>query len=361
MTGATHLAFEDGTGTTVSARRIGLWLVVCCVMVFGAVVIGGITRLTESGLSITQWQPLMGALPPLSEAEWGRVFALYQTSPQYAEINAGMDLAGFKLIFWWEWVHRLWGRLIGVVFLLPFIWFVATGQVSRRLGGRLLGLFILGGLQGALGWYMVQSGLVNDPTVSQYRLTAHLALALVILAAMLITALRLLIPRADPVADKRRGSLRQLAAAAIAALAITILSGGFMAGTDAGLSYNSFPLMDGALLPVGYFLVEPWYANPFENITAIQFNHRWLAMATFAAVIALWWHSRWVVLLPRVRRLANAIAVLALGQVALGIATLLLAVPVTLAAAHQANAVVLLSAMLWFAFELRPRRPWAGT
>ena len=361
MTGAAYIGLDEATGPTISGRRIALWLLVCCAMVFGAVVIGGITRLTDSGLSITQWQPLMGALPPLGVAEWARVFALYQTSPQYAEINAGMTLADFKLIFWWEWVHRLWGRLIGVVFLLPFLWFVATGQVNRRLGGRLVLLFILGGLQGALGWYMVQSGLVDDPTVSQYRLTAHLALALVILAAMLITALRLLFPSADPVADIRRGNLRALSAVATWALAITILSGGFMAGTDAGLTYNSFPLMDGDLLPEGYFLVEPWYANPFENITAIQFNHRWLAMATFAVIIALWWRSRWVVLLPRARRLANALAVLALGQVVLGIATLLLAVPVTLAAAHQANAVVLLSAMVWFTFELRPSQRPAGT
>ncbi len=361
MNSAAHPAFDDAGGPTVSGRRIGLWLLICCAMVFGAVVIGGITRLTESGLSITQWQPLMGALPPLSETEWGRVFALYQTSPQYAEINAGMVLADFKLIFWWEWVHRLWGRLIGVVFLLPFLWFVVTGQVSRRLGRRLTLLFILGGLQGALGWYMVQSGLVDDPTVSQYRLTAHLALALVILAAMLITALPLLFPWTDPVADRRRGSLRTLAGAAIGALAVTILSGGFMAGTDAGLSYNSFPLMDGALLPADYFLVEPWYANPFENIAAIQFNHRWFAIGTFAVIIGLWWHSRWVVMLPRVRRLANVVALLALAQVVLGIATLLLAVPVALAAAHQANAVLLLSAMLWFAYELRPRPIRAGT
>lgn len=350
------MAHAGAIAPTVSSRRIGLWLLVCCAMVFGAVIIGGITRLTESGLSITEWLPVAGALPPLGQAEWQRVFALYQASPQYLEINAGMSLAEFKLIFWWEWVHRLWGRLIGVVFALPFAWFVATGQVGWPLGRRLLALFILGGLQGALGWYMVRSGLVDDPTVSQYRLTAHLGLALVILGAMLVTALALLYPRPEPVADTRRASLRLLAIAAVWALAVTILTGGFMAGTDAGFSYNSFPLMDGTLWPDGYFLLEPWYANPFENVTAIQFNHRWLAVATFALVVGLWWRSRWVVLLPRVRRLANGMVVLALAQVVLGIATLLLVVPVTLAAAHQANAVLLLSAALWFAYELRPAR-----
>jgi len=361
LTSAAGLSHEGLIVPTESNRRIGLWLLVCCAMVFGAVVIGGITRLTESGLSITEWLPVVGALPPLSQAEWLRVFALYQASPQYEAINAGMSLAEFKLIFWWEWVHRLWGRLIGVVFLLPFLWFVATGQVSWRLGRRLLALFILGGLQGALGWYMVRSGLVDDPTVSQYRLTAHLGLALLILGAMLVTALALLYPRPEPVADARRAGLRLLAIVAVWALATTILSGGFMAGTDAGFSYNSFPLMDGALWPGGYFSIEPWYVNPFENITAIQFNHRWLAMATFAMVAILWWRSRWVVLMPRVRRLANSIVVLAVAQVLLGIATLLLAVPVPLAAAHQANGVLLLSAMLWFAYELRPAVPRVST
>ncbi len=361
MTSVANIARDDNFMAATASRRVAVWLLVCCAAVFGAVVIGGITRLTDSGLSITEWQPLMGALPPLSQAEWQRVFALYQDTPQYAEINAGMGLAEFKRIFWWEWVHRLWGRSIGAIFLVPFGWFALSGQINRRLGLRLLLLFVLGGLQGVLGWYMVTSGLVDDPTVSQYRLTAHLALALLILGAMLWTALQLLFPRPEPVADKRRAGLRTLTVTAVAALAITILSGGFMAGTDAGFSYNSFPLMDGALLPSGYFLLQPWYANPFENITAIQFNHRWLAMATFVLVVGLWWRSRWVVLLPRVRRLANGIVLLALSQVVLGIATLLLVVPVALASAHQANAVLLLSAMLWFGYELRPGRLGGGT
>ena len=337
-----------------AARAVGVWLLVCGAMVFGAVVIGGITRLTGSGLSITQWQPVSGILPPLNEADWQALFALYQATPEFEKVNIGMDLEAFKRIFWWEYIHRLWGRLIGVVFLVPLVWFVATGRVGRRLGVQLGGLFVLGGLQGVLGWYMVQSGLVDDPDVSQYRLAAHLGLALILYSAIVWLALDHLLDRREPVADSRLAGLRRLATAAAVLLAVTILSGALMAGTNAGLTYNTFPLMDGALFPDGYFALSPWPLNLFENVTAIQFDHRMLAMATLVAALATWWRSRWVVLAARARWAAHCLAVAALGQVALGITTLLLVVPIGLAALHQALAVVLLSCALWLLHEVRP-------
>ena len=196
-------AYPDTYQAPDANKPIGLWLLVCCAMVLAMIVIGGLTRLTGSGLSMVEWRPFLGLLPPFSEAEWQRVFALYQTSPEFREVNAGIDLAGFKSIFWLEYIHRLWGRLIGVVFLLPLLWFLVRRQVNRPLGLKLVGLFVLGGLQGLLGWYMVRSGLVDVPEVSQYRLVAHLGLALLIYALMLWTALRLLWPRPQTVPDRR--------------------------------------------------------------------------------------------------------------------------------------------------------------
>jgi cytochrome c oxidase assembly protein subunit 15 len=329
-------------------------------MIFVMVSIGGITRLTGSGLSIVEWRPLMGFLPPLSEAEWSRIFALYQTSPQYQEVNAGITLSGFKAIFWWEFVHRFWGRLIGVVFFVPFLWFLLRRQIGLSLAPRLIFLFILGGAQGVLGWYMVQSGLVDIPEVSQYRLAAHLVLALALYVALLWTALQLRHPEPETTPDRRLAGMRTLAITTLSLVTITILSGAFVAGTDAGFAFNTFPLMDGTLVPAGY-LPQPWYASPFEDIATIQFHHRVLAIVSLIVAIATWWRSRWIVLVQRARRVANGLLVMVCLQVALGISTLVLAVPVSLAAAHQAGAVLLLTATLWLLFELRaPRRQGAS-
>ncbi len=345
------------------AKPVGVWLLVCCAMVLGAVVLGGVTRLTDSGLSITQWQPLSGILPPLSHGKWEDLFALYQTTPEFQKVNTGMTLHDFKSIFWWEYAHRLWGRTIGAVFLLPLIWFAARRMVTRRLGVQLAGLFVLGGLQGALGWFMVQSGLIDNPDVSHYRLAAHLSLALVLYSALLWIALDHLAPRHQPVrraaahraalADSRIGGLRRLTVVTIVLVAATIVSGALVAGTRAGLTYNTFPLMDGRLIPEGYLALSPWLINPFENIPAIQFNHRVLALTTLVIAGLTWWHSRWVVLPPRARMAATAVALAAAGQVALGIGTLLLVVPVPLAVAHQGFAVVLLSCSLWLLHAVR--------
>ncbi len=329
--------------STASDRRaVGIWLLGCAALVFAMVVIGGVTRLTESGLSITEWKPIAGIVPPLGDAAWEDAFAKYRTIPEFSEKNAGMTLTEFKTIYWWEWLHRLWGRLIGVAFALPFLWFLARRRIRGRLAWQLGGVFALGGLQGAIGWWMVASGLVDRIDVSQYRLALHLGLALVIYACLLRLAFGLLRPRPMPAP---RGP-RRAANLTLALSFATLIAGAFVAGTDAGLIYNSFPLMDGRLVPEGYLDFTPWWNNLFENRTAIQFNHRWLGIATFAACVAMW------LILGRREDSAPArvqlrgLAAMAALQALLGIATLLAAVPVWLGALHQAGAVALLTLAL---------------
>jgi cytochrome c oxidase assembly protein subunit 15 len=336
-------------------------------MIFAMVVIGGITRLTWSGLSITEWQPVTGAIPPLSAADWQAEFAKYQQTSQYRMLNAGMSLGDFKTIFLWEYVHRLWGRLIGFVYLLPFLYFLIRRRIPRRLAWPLAGIFALGAGQGALGWWMVESGLADRIEVSQYRLTAHLALALVIYAATLWTALGLLAP--SPTLPRSRGTAgapdapappragcgggwRRAAEALLCLVSLTIVAGGFVAGLNAGLTYNTFPLMDGQFVPAGYAQLAPFWRNWFENIPAVQFDHRLLAETTVALVIVLWLAGRRAG--PRPARPAlHALLAVALLQLSLGVSTLLLVVPIPLAAAHQAGAVLLLTAAIVLRHRLR--------
>jgi heme a synthase len=337
-------------------RAIGVWLLCCCAMVVMMAIIGAITRLTESGLSIVEWQPLIGAIPPLSEAEWQRVFALYQQTPEFRYKNLGMEIDGFKSIFFWEWLHRLWGRAIGVVFAVPFLWFLLRRQLAGALLLRLLGLFALGGLQGFVGWWMVKSGLVDRPSVSHFRLATHLGLALSIHALMLALAVNLLRPR-----DQGRGidespALRRHSWTVLGLIATTIVWGAFVAGLDAGFAYNTFPDMEGHFLPPEAFSILPMWLNLFDNTALVQFIHRYLAIATVASVLWLWWSSRHRVLPNGVRQAANALAIAACVQLALGISALLLAVPVWLGALHQAGAIAVLSAAVWLVTELRPVR-----
>jgi cytochrome c oxidase assembly protein subunit 15 len=336
-----------------SDRPIAYWLLICCAMVFAMVVIGGITRLTHSGLSIVEWDPIMGAIPPLSHAEWQTLFERYQQTPQYLLENHGMSLAEFKSIFWWEYVHRLWGRTIGVVFLLPLLYFVLRGRIERKLVPRLFVLFLLGGLQGALGWFMVESGLVARTSVSQYRLAAHLAAALVIYAYMLWLALDLLLPRLRtrraPAAARGFGRARALCGW----IFLVMVSGAFVAGLHAGLVYNTFPLMDGRLVPAGLFDQVPLLANFFENVITVQFDHRLLAESTVALVILFWLSTRRLELEPRPRLALGLLLAMVFVQLGLGIATLLLVVPIPLAATHQAGALTLFTLALWSAHELR--------
>ena len=334
-------------------RPVGIWLLACAGLVFIMVVIGGITRLTGSGLSMVEWRPVYGFLPPLSGEAWQRVFDLYRESPQYLEVNAGMSLTDFRGIFWWEYIHRVWGRLIGLVFIIPFAWFLFRGHIRGQWIWKLSGIFLLGGAQALLGWYMVKSGLVDVPEVSQYRLTAHLSLAFVIHALLVWSALSILAPERMSVADAALHSSHRLMHIALGLVAITVVSGAFVAGTDAGFAFNDFPLMDGRLVPAGYFETP---LAPFEDIGTVQFHHRVLATVTFVVLIAVWWRSRWLALVPRARLAANLLGLAALGQVLLGITTLMLAVPVALGAAHQGGAVVLITAAVWYAYELRAPR-----
>lgn len=341
---------------TASARRLAAWLFVCAFMVFAMAVIGAITRLTESGLSMVVWEPLIGAIPPLSQSEWDRVFDLYKQTPEYVLENAGMSLAAFKEIYFWEWFHRLWGRLIGLVFALPLLWFWLRGDIARAAPGgtlkwKLLGLLALGGLQGALGWYMVMSGLVDRPSVSQYRLAAHLSVAILIYLLLIWVGLGLLRPKEGGAAISR--SLRLHGWAALAMVGLTAFWGALVAGLDAGMAYNTFPLMEGHVLPPEAWSLNPPSINFFENTAMVQFTHRWLAQTTALFLLLLWVRARIEGLSGRAAAAAAAVAIMVLVQVSLGVGTLLMRVPIPLAAAHQAGALLLLTAVLWFLHETR--------
>ncbi len=344
---------NDRAADRRSRRLVAGWLFAVAFMVLVMIVLGGVTRLTGSGLSIMEWAPLAGTLPPMSHAEWLRLYHLYQSIPQYALVNDDLGLAGFKQIFWLEWIHRLWGRLIGLVFIVPLIWFWATGRIDRRLRPRLAALFVLGGLQGAVGWFMVASGFEPEATsVSPYRLVIHLALALALYVAILWTGLTVLRP-APPVPAPTR-LLYGLARACCVCVALTILAGGFVAGTHAGFDYNTFPLMDGRLIPQGYARLAPFVRNLMENVAAVQFDHRLLATATVVIIIATM-VTGFVAQPPRPVRLALLLCVgSVLAQYLLGVATLLLVVPVPLAALHQGMAALLLSAAIIVLHTTRP-------
>ena len=339
-------------------RAVATWLLVVAAMIWIMVALGGATRLTGSGLSIMEWAPLSGILPPLSQAEWQRLYDLYRTIPQYQLQNAGFGMEGFQRIFWLEWGHRLWGRVIGLAYLLPFLWLWARGAIPRALLPRLGLLFVLGGMQGAIGWFMVASGFEADRTeVSPYRLVMHLSMAFLLFGAVLWTALGLLLPaRAQP-RDAARVR-RQLVAAFWLAVA-TMLAGGFVAGLRAGFAYNSFPLMDGQLVPAGYLDLSPAWRNLTANIAAVQFNHRLLAtltgLATLGAVAA---GLRRLGPGPA-RRAVCGFGLAVAAQYALGVATLLYVVPVSLGTLHQALAVAVLASGL-LAWQLL-REPSGGS
>ena len=337
--------------STLRSRRVGLWLALWCTMLVALVVIGGITRLTESGLSITEWKPVTGVLPPLSHAAWESEFARYQQIPESRTLHAGMTLGEFQRIYFWEYFHRLWARLLGLAFAVPLVWFVAKGAVRGPLARRLTGILLLLGAQGALGWYMVSSGLVDRVEVSQYRLAAHLALALLIYGVTLWTAATLL-------AAPRSGGDRRVArwAAAYAAYVYcTILAGAFVAGLDAGRGWNTFPLMEGSFFPAGYGQLQPAWRNAFENPAAVQFHHRWLGVGALVGALLLWSIARRSSALSASGRvLATLLAGMAGVQVVVGISTLLLGVPIPVAALHQFGAVILLTIALLLAGAARP-------
>ena len=344
----------NATHPDTRQRAIRAWLLMVAVLVFVVAAVGGGTRLTGSGLSIVEWRPVTGALPPLSEAAWQAEFAKYKTVPQYQELNRGMSLADFKVIYWWEWTHRLLGRLIGVAFLLPLLWFFWKSWISRGLRLRLWVIFGLGALQGAVGWWMVASGLTERVSVSQYRLAFHLTLACVIFAMLLWTAQQLK-PRASVDVPPR---IRLSAFVLLSLVLVQIYFGALVAGLRAGLVYNTWPLIDGALIPdpSRLFFERPWWRNLFENALTVQFNHRMMAYALWLLAIL---HVIDVARTPRAGAGLTGALLLAAAitlQVIIGIVTLIYATPLPLALAHQAFAVVTLAVAVVHAERLSPRR-----
>ncbi len=329
-----------------SRRAVGFWLLAIAAVILGMITVGGLTRITGSGLSITEWDVIMGAIPPLNDAEWHDAFAKYQRIPQYIHENAGMSLEAFKGIFWWEWAHRLLGRLLGILFFVPFVWFAWVGAIKRAEWPRMIVLFLLGGLQGAVGWWMVQSGLETRVSVSQYRLAIHLGVALILLVAMVWTALGYLRTTEPRTAKLPRGPIL------IAVLVyMQMLLGALVAGLHAGLIYNTWPSMDGRFAPEDLFALSPWWINLFENPGTAQFDHRIGAYVVAIGIFVLWWRERGR-LTGLARRSGNALLHVTLFQIALGIATLLLQAPEFLAAAHQLTAALLLCTAVWHLFEL---------
>jgi cytochrome c oxidase assembly protein subunit 15 len=314
------------------------WLYVVLLVLVALVMVGGATRLTDSGLSITEWKPIHGVIPPLNDTEWQEEFQLYQQIPQYAELNKGMSIEAFKSIFWWEWAHRVLARGVGLVFGLPLLCFWVTGRIERGLQPKLIGILMLGAAQGAIGWWMVASGLVDRVSVSQYRLATHLTLAALIFTATMVVA-RGLAPHSEPAADR---STQKLAGFIVVLALIQIYLGGLVAGLDAGLSYNTWPLMDGKVVPGDLLLLEPAWRNFFENPKTVQFVHRIGAYTVFAVTL---WHM--IVTRRRLpgsthARRALLLLVLVFIQAAIGIGTLLMHVPLHMALTHQAFALVVL-------------------
>lgn len=332
------------------SKPVAIWLFVVAALVLGMVILGGATRLTDSGLSITQWKPVTGAIPPLSNADWQAEFARYRQIPQYAQLNAGMSLADFKTIYWWEWSHRLLGRLVGVVFFVPFVIFAARRDLPRRLIARLGVIFVLGGLQGAVGWWMVASGLAHRVSVAPERLMIHLGLAFALLGALLWTAF-----------DCWAGAARQTlpspwgrrAAILIGLVYFQILLGALVAGNDAGLVYNDWPLMNGRLFPDDYFAGGLW-ATLAHSQGAVQLHHRLMAYFVTAVALAMGvsaWRSSY--LAPGSKALGLAVAGAVLAQAALGVATLMAHAPLALAIAHQLTAAAVFALTIAFAWRVR--------
>ncbi|MCY4314323.1 MAG: COX15/CtaA family protein [Gammaproteobacteria bacterium] len=324
-----------------------LWLCLCSLMVFSLILLGGAVRLTGSGLSMVDWRPITGVLPPLSDTEWAQAFEQYRQFPEFREINYSMDLGEFKFIFLMEYAHRMLARLVGIVFLVPFLVFLFMGKIESRLVPRLWGLFVLGGIQGVIGWYMVQSGLVDNPAVSQYRLTVHLMVAVIIYAYMIRLAVGLF--HSDRW-NGHAGFTDRFGGFAIAAVFVMIASGGLMAGTHAGFIFNTFPTMGGAWVPDQLWAMSPVWLNVFENTITIQFVHRVLALAVFLIACA------YAFLLYRrnfgIDRLMSLVMVIMLAnQITLGIAVLLNGVPTALGVAHQAGAILLLTSILIARFQ----------
>ncbi|MEI2385902.1 COX15/CtaA family protein [Breoghania sp. JC706] len=345
--------------TTRDRKWIRLWLYAIVLLVFGMVMLGGATRLTDSGLSITEWKPIHGTIPPLSQSDWDEEFAKYKLSPEYERVNKGMSLDAFKRIFWWEWAHRFLGRFVGFAFFVPLVFFWATRRIEPWLKPRLVTLFAMGGFQGAIGWWMVASGLVDRVDVSQYRLAVHLTVACGILSYALWLAQRLS-PRNDEISAGAPPAARRRAFLLVGLGLLQIFLGGLVAGLHAGLTYNTWPLMDGDLVPSGLLMMKPAWVNFFENITTVQFQHRCGAYLLLAVALWHWWSLRASGASRRLKWGAGHAVGAILIQAALGITTLLLVVPFGLALAHQALGVLVLMTLVVHASRFYPAQPIAS-
>lgn len=330
--------YSDRDRAIRDRRLVRGWLYLVLLCLFALVMVGGATRLTDSGLSITEWKPIHGIVPPLNQAEWQEEFQKYQQIPEFSQINSDMDLAGFKRIFWWEWAHRALARGLGIVFAVPLLFFWVTGRIERGLMPKLAGLLVLGGLQGALGWWMVASGLTERTDVSQYRLAMHLTFAAAIFAAIMIVA-RGLAPHSDRPADR---DTQWFAGLLVLLVLVQIYLGGLVAGLDAGLSYNTWPLMDGSIIPGDLFVIDPAWRNFFENPKLVQYVHR---IGAYIVLVAALWHM----IATRRRqpgtthaRRALVLFHIVLLQAVVGIAALLTQVNLHVALTHQALALVTL-------------------
>ena len=329
-------------------RAVAYWLIATAILIFAMVVLGGVTRLTGSGLSMVNWHPIHGVVPPITQQEWVEEFTHYQQSPEFKKINYNMTVDEFKKIFYFEYAHRMLGRFIGMFFLVPFLFFWFSKKIRPGLTPKLLVMFVLGGFQGLLGWYMVKSGLVDNPHVSQYRLTAHLSAAILIYAFILWTVMGLL--NDDPRIAKRDSlnpGFRRVVHYLMLLVVITIISGGFVAGLKAGLIFNTFPKMDGAWIPPGLWALSPVYLNFFENMVTVQFDHRVLAIVTGTLLLIYWLISKFHEFDRSTSTSFNLVALMVIVQVMLGISTLLMHVPVWLGATHQAGALLLFTAVLF--------------
>jgi heme a synthase len=322
-------------------NAIANWLLAVAILVFTMVVVGGITRLTESGLSITEWKPVSGALPPLSEADWLAEFAKYQVTPEYLEINKGMSLAAFKFIFFWEWAHRLLGRLIGLAFALPLLWFAVRRAIPTGYGWRLVALLALGGLQGAIGWWMVVSGLSERTDVSHYRLAVHLLTALFILGGLVWTVLDLKALAKDPTARPAR--MTRLGAGVAGVLFVQLLFGAYTAGLNAGQVSNTWPLMNGRVVPDGIADAGGWFATLTNDPILIHFVHRWWAWVAVAALVILARRVKAAGVRPATVAIHSAFGT----QILLGIATVMTGVNITLAVLHQAVGALVVASTAW--------------
>ncbi|MEQ1651907.1 MAG: COX15/CtaA family protein [Hyphomicrobium sp.] len=343
-----------------TGRAVEVWLWCVAALVFAMIVVGGATRLTDSGLSITEWKPILGAIPPLGESDWQAAFEKYKQIPEYALVNKGMALDDFKFIYWWEWSHRFLGRIIGIVFALPLVMFWAAGRLRAGAPLKMLGVLALGALQGGIGWYMVSSGLADRVDVSQYRLALHLSVAMAIFALLVWLALDERRARVGLSASTASPAVQRWAVILTALVGVQIVLGAFVAGLKAGLVYNTWPTMNGQIFPSDYWSTEHGLLSLFDSHAAVQFNHRLVAYIVLAAVLVQLWRIFRGDATGAAKRSGQLLAVATFAQAALGIMTLIMHVPLSLGLIHQGGAAIVLALAVWHGFVCAGDSPSSG-